>query len=123
MAAKPITEAEWQLMKRLWRRAPQTAQELAADLTQSWSESTVKTLLNRLVRKGALRTEAEGKAFRYFPVLTEAESRAVESRSFVQRLFDGALSPAVAHFVEAHEWSDEELAEIERLVRRKRRRP
>ncbi|HEY5792765.1 MAG TPA: BlaI/MecI/CopY family transcriptional regulator, partial [Chthoniobacterales bacterium] len=111
----------WQIMKLLWRRSPQTAQELVRELAASWSESTVKTLLNRLVRKGALRHEKEGKAFWYSPAVTEAECRAAESATFLNRVFDGALSPMLAHFVESSSLNDEELAELERLVRRKRR--
>jgi len=117
-----ISEAEWEVMKLLWQRAPQTAQELAAELAGTWTESTVKTLLNRLVRKGALDYETAGKAFLYSPTITQSECRAAESASFLERVFDGSLSPMLAHFVESHSLSDSELAELEKLVRRKRRK-
>ena len=118
-----ISEAEWELMKLLWLESPQTAQELAAKVASVWAESTVKTLLNRLVQKKALSYEAAGKAFRYSPAITQDECRAAESVSFLNRVFDGSLSPMLAHFVESSQLSDAELAELERLVRRKRKKP
>lgn len=118
-----ISESEWRLMKLLWRRSPQTAQELAQATAAEWSESTVKTLLTRLVRKGALRHRKEGKAFLYAPAITEEKARSAESSSFLRRVFDGSLSPMLAHFVAEHDLSEEELREIESLVKRKRRKP
>lgn len=108
-------------MKLLWERSPRTASELAAATSSDWSESTVKTLLNRLVRKGALRYRREGKAFFYSPRVSEEECRAAEGASFLDRVFGGSLAPMIAHFVERSDFTDEELAELERLVRRKRR--
>jgi BlaI family transcriptional regulator, penicillinase repressor len=118
-----ISESEWEVMKVLWERSPQAAQEVAAALANDWSESTVKTLLNRLVRKGALTYETAGKAFRYSPAISQEDCRAAESASFLNRVFDGSLSPMLAHFVESSRLSDAELAELERLVRRKRKKP
>jgi BlaI family penicillinase repressor len=118
-----ISEAEWEVMKMLWERAPQSAQEVAGRLAGQWSESTVKTLLNRLIRKGALSYETAGKAFLYSPTISQSECRSAESTSFLNRVFDGALSPMLAHFVESNKLSDMELAELERLVRRKRKKP
>lgn len=116
-----ISEAEWEVMKILWERAPQSAQEAAGRLAGAWSESTVKTLLNRLVRKGALSYETAGKAFLYSPAISQDECRAMESASFLDRVFDGAVSPMLAHFVASNGLTDAELAELERLVRRKRK--
>lgn len=108
-------------MKLLWAHAPRTAVELAEATSRDWSESTVKTLLNRLVRKGALGYRREGKAFLYSPLVSEEECRTAEGASFLERVFGGSLTPMIAHFVERNELTDDELAELERLVRRKRR--
>lgn len=117
-----ISEAEWQVMKLLWSRSPQNAQELAGALSKDWTESTVKTLLNRLVKKGALTYEVAGKAFLYSPAISQGECQAMESASFLDRVFDGALSPMLAHFVESDGLTEDELEELEKLVRRKRKK-
>lgn len=117
-----ITEAEWRLMKLLWARSPLTAQDLAQATAKEWSESTVKTLLNRLVRKGALEHRKVGKAFLYSPAVSEEDCRALEGASFIERVFGGSLSPMIAHFVESGNLTDDELADLERMVRRKRRK-
>jgi BlaI family transcriptional regulator, penicillinase repressor len=123
MKARPrISEAEWEIMKRLWQSAPQSALQLASELAGTWTESTVKTLLNRLVRKGALTYEAQGKAYLYSPAVSQEECRAAESISFLERVFDGSPSPLLAHFVNTHPLSDAELAELEKLVRSRRKK-
>ena len=72
-----ISDAEWEIMKVLWRRAPSSAQVVIDSLegTTHWHPTTVRTLLNRLVRKGVLNFKREGRAYIYSPTLTEAECR------------------------------------------------
>src|SRR5271168_1663817 len=100
--APRISEAEWAVMKVVWRKAPILPQELIQTLSTStkWSPATVKTLLNRLVSKGALQFEKAGKSYLYSPAFTEEQIRAAEADSFLHRVFDGALSPMISHFVQ-----------------------
>ena len=116
-----ITEAEWKVMEALWSQSPQTAQRLADGLgpLNGWSAATVKTLLSRLLRKGALNYRQEGQAYRYSPAVSRADCQAREARSFLDRVFGGAVSPMLAQLVDSQSLSPEEIREIERLVRKK----
>lgn len=119
MAGPPrISEAEWGVMRVLWERAPRTANEVVEAVlpARDWSPRTVKTLLNRLVKKRALGFRREGRAYLYFPRVSEAECVRAESRSFVDRVFGGSLTPMLAHFIEEHRLSDREIAELRRLL-------
>ena len=115
-----FTEAEWEVMKTIWRRAPEPsiATDIAAELAghTGWTESTVKTLINRLLKKGALRFQKQSKLYLYYPAVTEEECRAVEADSFLNRVFDGSLSPLLNHLVDSRKLSADEIAELERLV-------
>lgn len=110
-------------MKAFWEQPGTTAQDVIAALSSTkpeWTAATIKTLIGRLLRKGALRHEQEGKAYRYFPLYSEQECQRMESRSFLDRIFGGAISPMLAHFVESKPLNDEELAELEAIIRARR---
>lgn len=115
-----ISEAEWQIMKVIWRRFPCTAQAVVDALEEVWTATTVKTFLNRLHRKGALRFEKAGKTYVYFPAVTEQECCAAATESFLQRVFDGSLSPMLLHFVNSRDLAPEELDKLEKILREKR---
>ncbi len=112
-------------MQVLWRHPESTAQEVIEHLAQtaSWSPATVRTLLNRLLNKGALLYEKEGKAYRYRAAFSEEACRRSGGESFLARFFNGALSPMLAHFIQSRKLSDAELAELEALVREQRKKP
>jgi BlaI family penicillinase repressor len=120
-----ISESEWQVMKTVWKRSSCTAHEVVTALStrKEWSAATIKTLLNRLLAKGALRFEKVGKSYVYYPVFTEDQLRTTEADSFLHRVFDGALSPMVAHFVRSRRLSRKELDELERIFREGRKEP
>ena len=120
MKAEPrISAAEWEVMKVVWKRNSCSAQQVVDDLPASstWSPATVKTLLNRLLRKGVLEFKKNGKSYLYSPVWTEEQCRELEAESFLDRVFDGALSPMLAHFVRSHRLRKEDLQELERLLK------
>ena len=96
----------------------------AADLTQrigkinGWTQATVKTLLARLVQKGAVMAEADGRRYLYRPAIDRAEAVGEESQRFVDRLFGGRVSPMIAHLAEREALTDTDIAEIEALLRK-----
>jgi BlaI family penicillinase repressor len=115
-----ISEAEHEVMEVLWDEAgPLTAAEVAerAGPKRGWSVHTVKTLLSRLLAKGAIAHEAEGRRFLYRPVIARDDYAARESKKLVDRLFGGRVTPLVAHLAERQELSAEDIAEIEALIR------
>jgi len=114
-----ISEAEMELLQLLWDRSPLTAAQLAefAPEKRGWQLATVKTLLSRLVAKGAVRAELNGRRFLYSPAI-ERDALAVEQAGrLVDRMFGGRISPLVAQLAEQRDLSPEDLDELEALVR------
>ena len=113
-----ISEAESQVMELLWSEAPQGSDELVAALqpTTAWHENTVRTLLNRLVRKGAVRAERDGRRYLYSPVLTRAAWQSAESRSLLDRVFGGRMAPMLVHFSRNEKLGAKDVAELRKLV-------
>jgi BlaI family penicillinase repressor len=113
-----ISEAESAVMDVLWRRHPLAAEDIVAALASSrdWQEATVKTLLNRLLRKGAIRAEKDGRRYLYAPVLERDDWVLDESEGLLDRLFGGRVAPLVAHFSAHRRLSRKDLAELRRLL-------
>lgn len=117
-----ISDAEWQVMDVLWAASgPLTANEIVDSLADhaDWSPPTIKTMLNRLVRKRALKFKAEGKRYLYSPAVSRELCVRSETRSFVDRLFGGSIAPLLAHFVEDEKLSKEEIEQLRKLLERK----
>src|SRR5207244_4193487 len=114
-----ISEAEHAVMEALWVKSPLTAVEVCEAVCEprGWSMPTVKTLLSRLVAKGAVATEPEGRRFLYTPLLAREAYVGTESRRLVDRLFGGRAAPLFAHLAEAEALSPDDIAEIERLLK------
>jgi predicted transcriptional regulator len=114
-----ISEAEHAVMEALWQRAPQSASDVCEQVCseRDWSLATVKTLLSRLVAKQAVTTEPDGKRFLYSPRIAREAYVGTESRRLVDRLFGGRAAPLFAHLAEAQALTDDDIAEIEALLR------
>lgn len=113
-----ITEAESRVMEILWQRAPQGSEDLATQLhaATGWHENTVRTLLNRLVRKGAVTAERDGRRFLYSPLLTRDAWQTAESRSLLDRVFGGRVAPLLVHFSRTEKLGAKDVAELRKLV-------
>jgi BlaI family penicillinase repressor len=113
-----ISDAEWQVMQVVWTDAPLTAHQIVQRLSpdSGWNPRTIKTMLNRLVNKGALKFETEGKRYLYRPAVSRDACVRGESRSFLQRVFGGELGPMLAHFVEDEKLSKAEIEKLKRLL-------
>ena len=117
-----ISDAEWAVMGAVWERHPVTAQEVALALAdRGWSDRTVKTLLSRLVKKGALGFEAEGKRYRYHPLVERDACLRAEGHSLLERTAGGAASPVLTLFLERADLSPAEIDELRRLLDEKER--
>jgi len=119
-----ISDAEWEVMHVLWERETATAQEVheALDGGRRWSPRTVKTLLSRLVKKGALRYDVEGKRYLYRPRVSREQCVRAESRSFVERVLGGSASPLLVAFLRESKLSAQEIEELRALLDEKARR-
>lgn len=106
-------------MEALWESSPQTASEVTKTLrpTMNWAENTVRTLLTRLVEKGALTTGENASGTRtYLPALKREACVRAESDSFMQRIFGGAAKPLLVHFAQNAKLSAEEVKELKKLL-------
>ena len=114
----PITEAESAVMEVLWARSPLAAEDVFEALSgnRDWQETTVKTLLNRLLRKGAVRATREGRRYFYTPVLQRDAWLLGESQGLLERLFDGRVAPLVSHFSRHRKLSRKDIAELRKLL-------
>jgi predicted transcriptional regulator len=113
-----ISEAESLVMEVLWDSHPLAAEEVVAALAArtDWREPTVKTLLNRLLKKRAIAAERDGRRYLYRPLLERADWVHAQSKNLLDRLFGGRVAPLVAHFSEQRKLSKRELAELKRLI-------
>jgi predicted transcriptional regulator len=119
VATISISEAEAIVMQVLWENHPQAADTIISLLInqQNWQEATVKTLLNRLLNKGAIAAVKDGRRFLYSPVLQRNEWIDSESKGFLDRMFAGKLSPLVTHFSQHQNLSAEDIANLKQLIK------
>ena len=118
MDTSPVSEAEATVMEVLWQASPRSAEEVIAALADrtGWAEPTIKTLLNRLLNKGAISAERDGRRYLYSPVLRREAWVQQQSEGLLARLFGGRVAPLVAHFSERGQLSAADIAELKRLV-------
>lgn len=114
-----IGDAEFAVMEVLWEEAPLTAAEVAERVPadRGWSVRTVKTMLSRLLAKGSLAHEEDGRRYLYRPALRREDYVAQESRKLLDRMFGGRLTPLVAHLAERDRLSPRDIEEIEALLK------
>lgn len=105
-------------MEVLWSSAPRSAEDIIAEVgpKQGWQDGTVKSLLNRLLKKRAVRAQADGRRYLYTPVLSREDYVMGESKGLLDRLFDGRVAPLVAHFSEQRKLSPKDIEELKRLI-------
>jgi BlaI family transcriptional regulator, penicillinase repressor len=114
----PISEAESIVMEVIWEKNPIPTEDVVAALERhgKWQEATVKTLLNRLLKKGALKARKDNRRYLYSPVLTRDQWLAAESHGFLDRLFGGRVAPLVSYFSQQKKLSKKDIADLKRLI-------
>ena len=114
-----ISEAEQAVMEVLWRDSPLAAADVAerVDPSRGWSDRTVKTLLSRLLTKGVIAHEEQGRRYLYRPVVQREDYVAQESGKLIERMFGGRVTPLVAHLAERDLLTPRDIAEIEALLK------
>lgn len=111
-----ITYAESIVMRVLWDLGPAPADRVVAELAREWSPATVKTLLNRLLKKSAIKAEKDGRRYIYSPLFTRNEYVFGESQQLIDRFLGGKLSPLVTYFSQQQKLSAEDIEEIKRII-------
>ncbi len=117
--AERISDSEQAVMEVLWAEAPLTSAEVVdrIDPARGWTDRTIKTLLSRLVAKGALAFEEAGRRYLYRPVTPRDQFVTEESNRLIDRLFAGRAAPLVAHLAERDRLTRDDIAEIEALLK------
>ncbi|HBJ2608601.1 transcriptional regulator [Clostridium botulinum] len=117
-----ISAAEWEVMKLLWKENPLTSEKIINSLTEKmdWSTQTVKTFITRLLKKEAIGFEKVGRAYNYYPLISEDECIKAENQSFLQKVYDGAVGMLFTRFLEEETLSEEEIEELEQILKDKK---
>jgi BlaI family penicillinase repressor len=118
--AVELTEAEWEIMKVVWRKQPCTAGTIQEMLAKSrdWAYSTVKTTMDRMAVKGFLEIERMRNLQLFRSCISEVEARRGELRKMLKRAFDGAITPMMQFLIEHEGLSKEEASQLRKLVAR-----
>ena len=119
MKALPqISEAEFEVMKVIWKHAPISTNEITDRLTQTtkWSPKTIQTLIKRLVTKGALSYEKQSRVFVYTPLIEEREYIGQESHSFLERYYNGDITAMLSAYIEDDKLSESEIDALRSLL-------
>ena len=113
-----ISEAEFEVMKIVWKYAPINTNEITERLlkTTAWSPKTIQTLIKRLVTKGALTYEKQGRVFVYTPLVGRNEYVNQESSAFLKRFYNGDISAMLSSYLENHRLSEEEIENLRTLL-------
>jgi BlaI family penicillinase repressor len=118
-----LTEAEWTIIKAVWDAEPCTAPAIQEKLFQAtgWHYSTVRTLMDRMAAKGALRAKKQGKLTIYQSAVTRGEAQRGEMVYALKHIFNGALTPMVQCLLEDRHLDEKELASLEALIKAKKK--
>ena len=113
-----ISAAESHVMEALWRRSPLTPEEIimATAKPNDWGPGTVRTLITRLLRKGALAGARQEGGYFYRPLISRADYVQAESRTLLDRLFAGQVAPLVAHFVTQQKLTTADIKKLKKLI-------
>ncbi len=115
----PLSAAESTVMQVFWARGALASEDVVVALEShaKWQEATVRTLLNRLLKKGALRARKDNRRYIYSPVLSRDEWLSVESHGFLERLFGGRVAPLVSYFSQHNKLSKKDVEDLKRLIK------
>lgn len=118
-----ISEAEFEVMKIVWKYAPINTNEITERLTRTttWGPKTIQTLIKRLVNKGALTYEKQSRVFVYTPLVKEDEYISQESHSFLKRYYGGDVTAMVSSFLEHEKLSSDDIASLLALLSQERK--
>jgi BlaI family transcriptional regulator, penicillinase repressor len=118
-----LFEGEWVILQVVWEHEPCAAPTVQEALQESkgWAYATVKTMMDRMVRKGFLTTERVRNMYLYRSAITRAQAQREELLRTAQRAFGGALTPMVQSLIESKALSEEDYQYLEHLIQNRKR--
>lgn len=112
-----ISESEWIVMKVLWKKWPLTLNEILKELKDyNWSANTIQTFLGRLVKKGAVKTERQGKGYLYIPIVNEMDCLEIETQHFIDRAYDGSIEKMMLGFVKSGKLTSKDIENLKKMI-------
>ncbi len=114
-----ISEAEWEIMKIIWEKAPVTSSEIIDSLSdkKDWTAKTVKSFLNRMLNKQVIGFEKSGRNYLYHSLVSEEECIRMESESFLSRVYGGAVDLLFSHYLKNEKLSDQEIENLQNILK------
>ncbi|MDE6852210.1 MAG: BlaI/MecI/CopY family transcriptional regulator [Lachnospiraceae bacterium] len=113
-----LSDGEWKIMQLLWKKSPKTIIQLTKDLESEtgWTKHTVISYLKRMEEKGAVRYQTEGRAKAFYPAIEERDAELQETRYFLDKVFQGKLGLLLHTMVQQHNFSDDEIEELQSIL-------
>ncbi|GLO67454.1 MULTISPECIES: penicillinase repressor BlaI [Oceanobacillus] len=113
-----ISEAEWEVMNVLWESSPKTANEVIYSLQKKteWKAKTVRTLLDRLVKKNVIGVNKNQRIYTFYPLYSQDECQKAEAKSFIQRIYGGTVKSMLVQFMEDDNLSENEIKELREIL-------
>ena len=118
MEAAKLTASEWNILNCLWERSPRTVMQLAGELekTVGWARSTTITVLHRMEAKGLVRCEQAGRGKAYVPLVERDQAAVAETRSFLDRVYQGSVGMMMSAMAQRQQLSAEEIMELRAIL-------
>lgn len=119
-----ISEAEWEVMRELWKKSPLTVKEIVRFLSKrtKWKPETIRTLIHRLKNKKVINFEKKGRRHYFYPLLSKEKCVKAEAETFLSRIGGSLLKPMLVKFIEKEKLSEAEIDELQRILDDKRRK-
>jgi BlaI family transcriptional regulator, penicillinase repressor len=119
-----LFDSEWAILRVVWKLEPCAAPTVQEELQdkKGWAYTTVKTMMDRMVKKGLLKTQRMRNLYLYTAAITQSQARRGEIMRTVTRAFDGTLTPMMQFLIENDELSEQEYEQLEDLIRKRERR-
>ncbi len=113
-----ISDSEWIVMRVIWEKNPVTASEIINRLksVSTWNSKTIHTLISRLVNKEVLGVSKEGAYYTYYPLVSEEECTKEQTKSFLNKVYNGSLNVMVSNFLKVHKLTKEEIEELQQIL-------
>ncbi|MDR4889566.1 penicillinase repressor BlaI [Fredinandcohnia sp. QZ13] len=116
-----ISESEWEVLNVLWKKAPQTANDVISSIQEQtdWKPKTVRTLLDRLVHKKVIGVNKNQRVYTFFPLYSQDECQRAEAQSFIKRIYGGTLRSMLVQFIQEDSLSEEDIRELRSILNEK----
>ncbi|AFS79691.1 penicillinase repressor BlaI [Gottschalkia acidurici 9a] len=117
-----ISESELEVMKLLWESSPLSANEIISSLSDrmNWSHQTIKTFINRLLNKQVISFEKSGRSYLYYPLVSYDQYVKSENKSFLEKVYNGAVSMLFSKFLEDEKLSEKEIERLQKILEEKK---